>query len=88
MTTYKSDASSRSVDCDSAQEAAQYFAGIIARREHGQRGEFCALRCDSWTDTVTNWQVFVGCRADSRTKYGRSNRGIDGRNQYFQIWKA
>ena len=78
MTTYRT-GRCRPINADSAREAAEVFAGRLARRAYGRRGYARTLNCTAWSqdNTITEWQAFIGYRS------GPSE--TTGSNEYFTI---
>ena len=57
-------------------------ANILARRMYGKRGTVVTLRLDSWSETSSTWEAFIGREptASERRKYGP---GVTGHNVWI-----
>lgn len=65
---------------DSMDSAARVFAGRIARKMYGRRGQVRALRRDGWTEDgrVVHYEAFLG-------KPARESGGTVGANERFIV---
>ena len=79
MNAYSSNALSRRFYLNPEENAAEYVAGVLARRTYGRRGVVGALRCESWSSNnrLREFQAFIGKRAGC---------GIAGHTIRFTLW--
>jgi hypothetical protein len=63
---YKTDGC-KSVDTETALEAAEIIAGRIARRQYGRRGYCRVLRMESWSADYAEYSAFLGYTRNGET---------------------
>ena len=75
----------RAVEADGPTDAAQVFAGRLARRRYGRSGIVGTLRRDSWTEdgASVTFESFIGHPAE---RGGSMSRGdIVGSNEWLHV---
>ena len=63
-----------------AKDAAQ----ILARRMYGKRGTVCTFRLDSWSETSSTWEAFIG-RAPTASERRKHGDGVTGNNVWIYV---
>lgn len=70
----------RPVFAATPREAAEIFAGRLARRRFGKKGVVATLRADSWTEdgTSTTFEAFIA-RSEGQGQ-------CTGKNEWFHVY--
>jgi hypothetical protein len=67
-----------------SERPARDAANILARRMYGRRGTVCTLRLDSWSETSSTWEAFIG-RSPTAAEARKSGNGVTGHNVWIYV---